>query len=623
MAKSAAQKAEAAVAKATANPTPANVKAAAAAVAKSEAVAANPTASNKEIRQAGNAAKSEVNDAIKTLTNNQALEVKLLKQEGLKSAVAGEKASNTAEVNNLLTGLLSNNFSVPETMSLATSATNYNNQNVANRLGAVSDLRSSLAITPQSGGGEFTSGISDIRLDRALTREYDPTTNSFTGNNPVVKTLNTAYDLRDAVAAGTPLTPQFIAQTAIDNGVNQRLDKLTNRIEDKGFINIGDRSGANQNYTTMMFRPNEAGSYDPSGITKTRIEAPDSNSIFGGLAPVAQLASLLPGMQWLAPYAWGMNTIEAVNSGNPLSIGLSILGGANMLGTDFAGAASAYAQAGYSPSQIADFLTQSGVNSVTANTLAYTASASNAIGGAINGVTDLVKGGTQPSGWDFGPGNMTADQVANLSGTPALSMDQVNAFTQAPAAAQYPVGLNPDEWNLANGDFSTPVQVTDPLNKGLIPAGTADVYTPPTDGYSGTFPGTPSVPGAPQAPGAPKTIYERLTEGVDKAVNYALNNPMQTAGMVLTGASLLNAADGNSLLGGGDTDSGGKYKPTPVDPTIVEKYGNVPGMGSGSVNPGDQSFRGFGDRGRWNFYNLDTPEGLLEMRLQRMRGGLL
>lgn len=574
MAKSAAQKAEAAAAKAEAKPTTANIAAAAKAEAKAAVVASNPNASNKEIKQAGNAAAKEVKDTVSTLTNSQKLEVKALKQEGAKSEVKDEKVANAQEKEALLRAMVANGFAAPaqegplRTQASTYDATTGGGLEAINRVIGAADLRQQYDIDPmRSTGGYSTSGISDIRLDKALASQ-DPTTGLFAGNSPVAKTLNVRQGLQALQESGAPITSDAVRQVMIDAGVKDNLaDRKIQRLDKRGVINFGDRSGGDQNYTTMAFTRDEAGNLVPGSIGKTMIDTPKQGGMLGTLGTIANIAQFIPGMQWVAPFATGLNVANAIDTGNPLSLALAAVGASNLAAGDFAGAANAYAEAGYSASDIAGFLQESGVNAASAQTLAHTAALNSAIssgagklfdsGKAALGM-DQVGGLNPPSGYDYNP--------ADLMG-PMPGGGNLNDYSYLPDGFVGP--------ELPGVDLGAPINITTPPSGGLSALG-QDAYTPPTGDLT-------QVP-APVSTSVPKPVSNEalVTQNLQRLGLDADTAAKVAAG--LGGAGLLGAATG---AGGAAEESGFSKWLNEAGGDIINTIGGTGGkllgMGAGDI----------------------------------------
>lgn len=371
MAKSAAAKAEAAVAKAEAKPTPANVAAAAKAVA---IASAPPTASAKEVKQIGNAAAREVKNEVAELKNTQQLEVKALKQEEGKSAAKEEKAANKVELNTFLSGMLSG-----QTQPTLTAATTYAPTSQAYaRVNAAYDTAQQYNLSPGKSSGDTTTGIPLHRVDTYLQSDGEK-------GGLVKKVLDFNGLLAQARTDGA-LTNAEIIDAAKEANIKKSEEKLMKQLENKGYIRFGDTSGDNVNYATTMFQKDPAtGSYVVAGTDKYAYDAPSQS----GLGALGSLIGA--GLAWWNPLGW--SALAAGAAGGAVGGGLSTgtLEGALKGGL---------------------------------------------LGGIGGGAMDYLNstGMFQPSGWEFGPGNMTADQLA------ALQAGGVNTS-----------GWTPDAWDLFSG----------------------------------------------------------------------------------------------------------------------------------------------------------------------------
>ena len=345
----------------------------ASAVAKADVIVSTPTATAADIKDAGKAAASSVTTAYNELKNTQQLEVNALRQESGSSAATAEKAQNKVELSTFLSGLLAN-----PNQSTLTQASTYSPDSAAYaRVNDAYDLAQKYNLAPGKVSGDVTTGIPLHRVDTYLQSDGEK-------GGLVKKVIDFRGLLDEAVKDGV-LTNQDIVTAAREADVKKSEEKLMKQLETKGFIKFGDTSGDNVNYATTTFTQDPTtGAYVPTGTDKYRYDAPSES----GLGPIAGLVASIASGGLLAP-ALGITSAMGVGA---LSGGI----GGLVSGGDLKSALS---------------------------------------GAALGGIGGLAKdfisstGAFQPSGWDFGPGNMTAEQLANLNGTAALPLDQVKALT--------------------------------------------------------------------------------------------------------------------------------------------------------------------------------------------------
>jgi hypothetical protein len=97
-----------------------------------------------------------------------------------------------------------------------------------------------------------------------------------------------------------------------------------------------------------------------------------------------------------------------------------------------------------------------------------------------------------------------------------------------------------------------------------------------------------------------------ITSGISKLGDAITKDPFKAASLAMMAGGLL----GNKINPPPEEPA---YTPTPVDKSIVEKYGKVPALGQIQYQP--LTYQGF--------TGSALPQGLLEQRLQRMRSGLV
>lgn len=93
------------------------------------------------------------------------------------------------------------------------------------------------------------------------------------------------------------------------------------------------------------------------------------------------------------------------------------------------------------------------------------------------------------------------------------------------------------------------------------------------------------------------------SSGASGITDWITKNPLQAASLGITAAGLLGSV-GNKL------NPEEEYEPAPINQAVVSKYGSIPtgGMHTG----GAPNYQGF--------QTLGTPQGLLQMRLNKMKG---